>query len=189
VKVRPQSVACDIDAICRGEARLFRARYRTAPRPHTHQTWAKKPGKSHLFATQTCVDLDAHGPRLTIRPSRPDPSLTRSRQMLLSGPPAAAADPHIVDAPPFKERLWSKARWSEARLNLGLIEGPIRHPALVRRRIDRDRPLLVVAAHHPPCRRAGRVVSIYVQSPGSSAKKGWGPAWCGNSPSAKGYAR
>jgi DNA-binding transcriptional LysR family regulator len=34
--------------------------------------------------------------------------------------------------------------------NLGLVEGPIRHPALMRRRIDRDRPLLVVAAHHPP---------------------------------------
>jgi DNA-binding transcriptional LysR family regulator len=34
--------------------------------------------------------------------------------------------------------------------NLGVVEGPTQHPALLRRQIDHDRPLLVVAAQHPP---------------------------------------
>jgi DNA-binding transcriptional LysR family regulator len=34
--------------------------------------------------------------------------------------------------------------------NLGVVEGPTQHPALLRRQIDHDRPLLVVAAAHPP---------------------------------------
>jgi DNA-binding transcriptional LysR family regulator len=38
----------------------------------------------------------------------------------------------------------------EGTANLGLLEGPTQHPALLRRRIDQDRPLLVVAAEHPP---------------------------------------
>jgi DNA-binding transcriptional LysR family regulator len=35
-------------------------------------------------------------------------------------------------------------------VNLGVVEGPTQHPALLRRQIDHDRPLLVVAAEHPP---------------------------------------
>jgi DNA-binding transcriptional LysR family regulator len=38
----------------------------------------------------------------------------------------------------------------EGIANLGLVEGPTRHPALLRRVIDQDRPLLVVAAQQPP---------------------------------------
>jgi DNA-binding transcriptional LysR family regulator len=35
-------------------------------------------------------------------------------------------------------------------VNLGVVEGPTQHPALLRRQIDHDRPLLVVASEHPP---------------------------------------
>src|ERR1019366_8800726 len=38
----------------------------------------------------------------------------------------------------------------EGAANLGLVEGPTRHPALLRRVIDQDRPLLVVGAQQPP---------------------------------------
>jgi DNA-binding transcriptional LysR family regulator len=37
----------------------------------------------------------------------------------------------------------------EGAVNLGLVEGPTRHPVLMRRVIDQDRPLLVVAARAP----------------------------------------
>jgi DNA-binding transcriptional LysR family regulator len=38
----------------------------------------------------------------------------------------------------------------EGAVNLGLVEGPTQHPGLLRQQIDQDRPLLVVAARHPP---------------------------------------
>ncbi|HLH95867.1 MAG TPA: LysR family transcriptional regulator [Xanthobacteraceae bacterium] len=38
----------------------------------------------------------------------------------------------------------------DGAVNLGLVEGPTRHRALLRRQIDQDRPLLVVAANYPP---------------------------------------
>lgn len=38
----------------------------------------------------------------------------------------------------------------EGSVNLGLVEGPTQHPALLRRRIGQDRLMLVVAAEQPP---------------------------------------
>jgi DNA-binding transcriptional LysR family regulator len=38
----------------------------------------------------------------------------------------------------------------EGTVNLGLVEGPTQHPALLRRVIDQDCPLLVVATGQPP---------------------------------------
>jgi DNA-binding transcriptional LysR family regulator len=38
----------------------------------------------------------------------------------------------------------------DGAVNLGLVEGPTQHRALLLRQIDRDHPLLVVAAHYPP---------------------------------------
>jgi len=40
--------------------------------------------------------------------------------------------------------------------HLGLVEGPTRHPSLTRLTVDTDRPLLVVAASHPPLPRNKR---------------------------------
>lgn len=47
----------------------------------------------------------------------------------------------------------------DGAVNLGLVEGPTQHPALLRRQIDQDRPLLVVAAHYPvlPELKPGRI--------------------------------
>jgi DNA-binding transcriptional LysR family regulator len=38
----------------------------------------------------------------------------------------------------------------DGSVNLGLVEGPTQHRALLLRQIDQDHPLLVVAAHYPP---------------------------------------
>jgi DNA-binding transcriptional LysR family regulator len=38
----------------------------------------------------------------------------------------------------------------EGEANVGLVEGPTDHPALIRQPIDRDHLVLVVAANHPP---------------------------------------
>jgi DNA-binding transcriptional LysR family regulator len=38
----------------------------------------------------------------------------------------------------------------EGAVNLGLVEGPTQHPALLRNQIDQDRLMLVVAAKQPP---------------------------------------
>jgi DNA-binding transcriptional LysR family regulator len=38
----------------------------------------------------------------------------------------------------------------EGEVNVGLVEGPTQHPALIRQQIDHDRMVLVVAADQPP---------------------------------------
>jgi DNA-binding transcriptional LysR family regulator len=38
----------------------------------------------------------------------------------------------------------------EGEVNIGLVEGPTQHPALIRQQIDRDQIVLVVASGHPP---------------------------------------
>ena len=40
----------------------------------------------------------------------------------------------------------------EGEVNIGLVEGPTQHPALIRQQIDRDQMVLVVAADQPPRR-------------------------------------
>ena len=41
----------------------------------------------------------------------------------------------------------------EGEANFGLVEGPTKHPALIRQRIDHDRMVLVVASNQPPLPR------------------------------------
>jgi DNA-binding transcriptional LysR family regulator len=42
---------------------------------------------------------------------------------------------------------------ADGKAHLGLVEGPTQHRSLARLRVDTDRPLLVVAAGHPPLPR------------------------------------
>jgi DNA-binding transcriptional LysR family regulator len=60
-------------------------------------------------------------------------------------------------------------------VNLGLVEGPTQNSKLERRQIDQDRPLLVVAARHPPLpEKAGRLdlraVSWVIREEGSGTR-------------------
>ncbi|WP_307155680.1 LysR family transcriptional regulator [Rhodopseudomonas julia] len=65
---------------------------------------------------------------------------------------------------------------AEGRADLGLVEGPIRHTELIRRLVDRDRLVLVVAAGHPlpSAKEAGRVdlrsVSWVIREAGSGTR-------------------
>jgi DNA-binding transcriptional LysR family regulator len=64
----------------------------------------------------------------------------------------------------------------EGEVNLGLVEGPTRHPALLRRQIDRDRLVLVVGAEQPlpPEIAAGRpdlrAISWVIREEGSGTR-------------------
>jgi DNA-binding transcriptional LysR family regulator len=64
----------------------------------------------------------------------------------------------------------------EGVVNLGLVEGPTQHPALVRRQIDQDRLLLVVAAQQPPLQEIApgrldlRAISWVVREEGSGTR-------------------
>jgi DNA-binding transcriptional LysR family regulator len=64
----------------------------------------------------------------------------------------------------------------EGVVNLGLVEGPTQHPALVRRQIDQDRLLLVVAARQPPLQEIApgrldlRAISWVVREEGSGTR-------------------
>ena len=64
----------------------------------------------------------------------------------------------------------------EGIASLGLVEGPTQHRALVRRVIDQDRPLLVVAAHQPalpeiaPGRLDLRAISWIIREEGSGTR-------------------
>jgi DNA-binding transcriptional LysR family regulator len=60
-------------------------------------------------------------------------------------------------------------------VNLGLVEGPTQNSKLERRQIDQDRPLLVVAARHPPLpEKAGRLdlraISWVIREEGSGTR-------------------
>jgi DNA-binding transcriptional LysR family regulator len=64
----------------------------------------------------------------------------------------------------------------EGMVNLGLVEGPTQHPALLRRQIDQDRLLLVVAAGQPPLPQIApgrldlRAISWVVREEGSGTR-------------------
>jgi DNA-binding transcriptional LysR family regulator len=65
----------------------------------------------------------------------------------------------------------------EGRVNIGLIEGPTQHPALVRRHIDYDQLVLVVASDQPsPVDVSGRLdlrtVKWVIREPGSGTRRG-----------------
>ncbi|MGH6771384.1 MAG: LysR substrate-binding domain-containing protein [Xanthobacteraceae bacterium] len=66
---------------------------------------------------------------------------------------------------------------ADGAAHLGLVEGPTQHPALTRLRVDTDRPVLVVAADHPPLPRNGqgridlRAVPWVVREEGSGTRR------------------
>jgi DNA-binding transcriptional LysR family regulator len=64
---------------------------------------------------------------------------------------------------------------ADGGVNLGLVEGPTQNSKLERRQIDQDRPLLVVAARHPPLpEKAGRLdlraISWVIREEGSGTR-------------------
>lgn len=65
----------------------------------------------------------------------------------------------------------------EGQVNVGLVEGPTQHPALLRRQIDRDHLVLVVAPDQPsPLDAAGRLdlraVNWVIREAGSGTRRG-----------------
>lgn len=65
----------------------------------------------------------------------------------------------------------------EGEVNVGLVEGPTHHPALIRQQIDHDRMVLVVAADRPPLPVDGagrldlRAVTWVVRETGSGTRR------------------
>jgi DNA-binding transcriptional LysR family regulator len=66
----------------------------------------------------------------------------------------------------------------EGEVNVGLVEGPTGHPALIRKQIDHDQVVLVVASGHPPLPVDGsgrldlRAITWVIREPGSGTRRG-----------------
>ncbi len=66
----------------------------------------------------------------------------------------------------------------EGEVNVGLVEGPTRHPALVRQKIDQDQLVLVAASDQPPLplnpsgRPDLRAVTWVIREEGSGTRRG-----------------
>ncbi len=66
----------------------------------------------------------------------------------------------------------------EGEVNVGLVEGPTAHPALIRQQIDQDYLVLVVAAGQPPLPVNGsgrfdlRAITWVVREAGSGTRRG-----------------
>jgi DNA-binding transcriptional LysR family regulator len=66
----------------------------------------------------------------------------------------------------------------EGEVNFGLVEGPTQHPALMRRQIDQDRLVLVVASDQPPPRVTAegrldlRAITWVIRESGSGTRRG-----------------
>lgn len=66
----------------------------------------------------------------------------------------------------------------EGEVNVGLVEGPTEHPALIRQQIDHDQFVLVVASRHPPLPVDGsgrldlRAITWVIREPGSGTRRG-----------------
>jgi DNA-binding transcriptional LysR family regulator len=66
----------------------------------------------------------------------------------------------------------------EGEVNVGLVEGPTEHPALIRQQIDHDQVVLVVASGHPPLpvdasgRLDLRAITWVIREPGSGTRRG-----------------
>jgi DNA-binding transcriptional LysR family regulator len=67
---------------------------------------------------------------------------------------------------------------AEGEVNLGLVEGPTQHPALIRKQIDHDHMVLVVANGRPPLpvKASGRLdlraINWVIREPGSGTRRG-----------------
>lgn len=66
----------------------------------------------------------------------------------------------------------------EGEVNVGLVEGPTQHPALIRKQIDHDQIVLVVAPSQPPLPvdKSGRLdlraINWVIREPGSGTRRG-----------------
>jgi DNA-binding transcriptional LysR family regulator len=66
---------------------------------------------------------------------------------------------------------------AEGEVSFGLVEGPTQHPALIRKRIDHDQMVLVVASGHPsvPLKGSGRLdlraINWVIREPGSGTRR------------------
>ncbi|MGC1777952.1 MAG: LysR family transcriptional regulator [Xanthobacteraceae bacterium] len=66
----------------------------------------------------------------------------------------------------------------EGEANVGLVEGPTQHPALMRQQIDHDRLMLVVASDHPPLPADAsgqldlRAITWVIREAGSGTRRG-----------------
>jgi DNA-binding transcriptional LysR family regulator len=61
-----------------------------------------------------------------------------------------AANPHVRLNVVIRNTNEVENAVVEGEVNIGLVEGPTQHPALIRQQIDRDQIVLVVASGHPP---------------------------------------
>jgi DNA-binding transcriptional LysR family regulator len=61
-----------------------------------------------------------------------------------------AANPHVRLNVVIRNTNEVENAVVEGEVNIGLVEGPTQHPALIRRQIDRDQIVLVVASGQPP---------------------------------------
>jgi DNA-binding transcriptional LysR family regulator len=66
----------------------------------------------------------------------------------------------------------------EGEVNVGLVEGPTQHPALLRQQIDHDQIVLVIASDHRPLpvdasgRLDLRAINWVIREPGSGTRRG-----------------
>lgn len=66
----------------------------------------------------------------------------------------------------------------EGEVNVGLVEGPTQHPALIRKQIDRDHIVLVIASDQPPLpvnalgRLDLRAINWVIREAGSGTRRG-----------------
>src|SRR5579872_1653589 len=66
----------------------------------------------------------------------------------------------------------------EGEVNVGLVEGPTQHPALIRKQIDHDHLVLVVASDQRPLpvdasgRLDLRAINWVIREPGSGTRRG-----------------
>ena len=89
-----------------------------------------------------------------------------------------AANPHVRLNVVIRNTLEVESAVVEGEVNIGLVEGPTQHPALIREKIDHDQIVLVVASNQPPVPIIGsgrldlRAINWVIREPGSGTRRG-----------------
>lgn len=88
-----------------------------------------------------------------------------------------AANPSVRLHVVIRNTLDVESAVVESEVNIGLVEGPTQHPALIRQHIDQDHFVLVVAADQPPPvggsgRLDLRAVNWVIRESGSGTRRG-----------------
>jgi len=89
-----------------------------------------------------------------------------------------AANPHVRLNVVIRNTLEVESAVVEGEVNIGLVEGPTQHPALIREKIDHDHIVLVVASNQPPVPINGsgrlnlRAINWVIREPGSGTRRG-----------------